>query len=262
MNKKQIFIIFCLFAVFISAMSFACAADDVGDSVISTADDTPISQATDTQDVLTANSGSFTQLDSLIQNTPVNGTIKLVNNYTYSSGDNVNGIVISKGITIDGDGHTIDGANTASIFSITNNAHVTLKNIIFSNARGTNGSAVTLTSRENVEIINATFINNSALNGGAIYIDSADTSSITSSSSIMSSKFIDNSAENGGAIYVSGTLTSISSSSFIGNKATNDGGSMYFDVAHTLMIAYSNMNLLVMMVVLFIWIVLLKMPLQ
>ncbi|MBE6506259.1 MAG: hypothetical protein E7Z73_11125, partial [Methanobrevibacter millerae] len=230
MNKKQIFIIFCLFAVFISAMSFACAADDVGDSVISTADDTPISQATDTQDVLTANSGSFTQLDSLIQNTPVNGTIKLVNNYTYSSGDNVNGIVISKGITIDGDGHTIDGANTASIFSITNNAHVTLKNIILSNARGTNGSAVTLTSRENVEIINATFINNSALNGGAIYIDSADTSSITSSSSIMSSKFIDNSAENGGAIYVSGTLTSISSSSFIGNKATNDGGSMYFDV--------------------------------
>ena len=230
MNKKQILIIFCLFAVFISAMSFACAADDVGDSAISVADDTAISQATDTQDILTANSGSLTQLDSLIQNTPVNGTIKLVNNYTYSSGDSIDGIVISKDITIDGDGHMVDGANTASIFNITNNAHVTLKNIILSNAIGTNGSAITLTSRENVEIINATFINNSALNGGAIYIAAADTSSITSSSSIANSKFIGNSAENGGAIYVGGTLTSISSSAFINNKATNDGGSMYLDV--------------------------------
>ena len=51
MKTKQIFMIFCLFMVFISAMSFACAADDVGD--------TPINQATDAQDILTTDSGSF-----------------------------------------------------------------------------------------------------------------------------------------------------------------------------------------------------------
>ena len=73
MNKKQIFIVFCLFIVFISALSLASAAEDVGDSSVSiSGDDTLIAQATDTQEsVLTADSGSFTQLDDKIQITPL-----------------------------------------------------------------------------------------------------------------------------------------------------------------------------------------------
>ena len=91
MNIKQIFIFFCLFIVFISALSFVSAADDVSDSIVSIPiDNTQIAQATDTQDsVLAADSGTFTQLDDEIQNTPVNKSIKLHNNYTYSSGERV-----------------------------------------------------------------------------------------------------------------------------------------------------------------------------
>ena len=233
MNKKQIFIVFCLFMVFISALSLASAAENVGDSSVSIyGDDTLIAQATDTQEsVLTADSGSFTQLDDKIQNTPVNGSIKLDKNYTYSTGERVgiDGIVINKDIAIDGDGHTIDGANLASIFQITDNANVVLKNIVFANARGTNGSAVIASSSENVEIINSQFINNSALNGGAIYFASADTSSITSNLKIVGSTFVNNRAVNGGAFYVSGDLFNVTSSTFNHNIATNDGGSIYSD---------------------------------
>ena len=234
MNIKQIFIFFCLFIVFISALSFVSAADDVSDSIVSIPiDNTQIAQATDTQDsVLAADSGSFTQLDDEIQNTPVNKSIKLHNNYTYSSGERVgtDGIVINKDITIDGDGHAIDGDNLASIFQITDNANVVLKNIVFCNARGNNGSAISLSSSENVEIINCQFINNSALNGGAIYVASADTSYISSNFNIVGSTFINNRAINGGAVYVSGTLKYISSSIFKHNFAINDGGSIYSDL--------------------------------
>ena len=48
MKKKQIFIIF-LFMVFISTMSFACAADDVAD--------TPVQVADTQDDIQTADSG-------------------------------------------------------------------------------------------------------------------------------------------------------------------------------------------------------------
>ena len=233
MNIKQILFFFCLFMVFISAMSLACATDEVADSTVSmSVDDTPVIQASNTQEeVLSADSGSFTQLDDEIQNTPVNKSIKLHNNYTYSSGERVgtDGIVINKDITIDGDGHAIDGDNLASIFQITDNANVVLKNIVFCNARGNNGSAISLSSSENVEIINCQFINNSALNGGAIYVASADTSSISSNFNIVGSTFINNRAINGGAVYVSGTLEYISSSIFKHNFAINDGGSIYSD---------------------------------
>ncbi|ALT67915.1 Ig-like domain repeat protein [Methanobrevibacter millerae] len=233
MNIKQILFFFCLFMVFISAMSLACATDEVADSTVSiSGDDTLIAQATDTHEsVLTDDSGSFTQLDDKIQNMPVNGSIKLDKNYTYSTGERVgiDGIVINKDITIDGDGHTIDGANLASIFQITDNANVVLKNIVFANARGTNGSAVIVSSSENVEIINSQFINNSALNGGAIYFASADTSSITSNLKIVGSTFVNNRAVNGGAFYVSGDLFNVTSSTFNHNIATNDGGSIYSD---------------------------------
>ena len=89
MNIKQILFFFCLFMVFISAMSLACATDEVADSTVSmSVDDTPVIQASNTQEeVLSADSGSFTQLDDKIQNTPVNGSIKLDKNYTYSTGE-------------------------------------------------------------------------------------------------------------------------------------------------------------------------------
>ena len=234
MNKKRLIIIICLFLVFMSTISFACAVEDVESPPISTSvvDNSPSLQASDTQnDILTEGSDSFSELDSLVQNAEINASVELNNNYTYSDSDVAlkNGIIINKNITIDGKGYAIDGANIASIFNITNNAHVILKNIVFKNARGTNGSAISLTSSESVEIIESTFINNSAsLNGGAIYIASAG-SDITSSSTIRGSTFINNSAITGGAIYINANLINILSSTFNFNNASLDGGAVYVD---------------------------------
>ena len=234
MNKKRLIIIICLFLVFISTISFACAVEDVENPPISTSvvDDSSSLQASDTQNnILTESSDSFSDLDSLIQNAQTNDTVNLNKSYTYSDGDAEfkNGILINKNITIDGKGYAIDGANIASIFNITNNAHVILKNIVFKNAHGTNGSAISLTSSESVEIIESTFINNSAsLNGGAIYIASAG-SDIISSSTIRGSTFINNSAINGGAIYINADLINILSSTFSFNNASLDGGAVYVD---------------------------------
>ena len=246
--KKRIIIIICLFMVLISTIAFACAAEDVESEPISTSidDDSPSLQASDTQnDILTADSDSFTQLNSLIQNTSVNDSFELDKNYTYSDSDVVfkEGIIINKNITINGNGHAIDGANVASIFKITNNAHVILKNIVFKNACGTNGAAVSLTSSESVEIIDSTFINNSAsLNGGAVFIASAYTSAITSSSSIIGSTFINNSALNGGAIYLNSNSVNILLSTFNFNNASLDGGVIYVDGDHVNLIDSSFTN--------------------
>ena len=152
MKGKKIFIIFCLIMVFILAISFASAGDVGGNST--SVDGASVIKAADTgNNVVKGDSGSFTQLNDKIQNAPVNGSVELDRNYTYIEGESVGtgGIVINKDITIDGKGYTIDGAGTASIFRIENNAHVILKNIKFINARGTNGAAISLTSSEKLK---------------------------------------------------------------------------------------------------------------
>ena len=214
MNKKQIFIVLCLLIISLSAVSVVSATDSVDDlNITTTAEDQDILQVSNTQeDILTDSAGTFTQLNEVIQGADAN--ITLDKNYAYTSDDSIvsSGISITKDITIDGAGYTIDGANQASIFSISGNSHVILKNINFVNANGTNGAALKWTASDNVEIFNSNFINNSALgDGGAIYI--ASTSSITSTSTISQSSF------------------KIVNSTFINNTAGDDGGAIYVDNA-------------------------------
>ena len=67
--------------------------------------------------------------------------LELTNDYAYTDIDEefINGIVIAKdNFTIDGQGHTIDGAGLARIFNITSN-NVTLKNINFINGNASYG---------------------------------------------------------------------------------------------------------------------------
>jgi predicted outer membrane repeat protein len=226
MNKKQIFIVLCLFIISLLAVSAVSAADNADDLNISaTADNQEIIQVSNTQeDILTDSAGTFTQLDDQIQGASAN--ITLDKNYTYASDDSrvSSGISIDKDITIDGAGYTIDGANQASIFDISGGSHVVLKNINFVNAKGSDGAALRFTASDNVEIFNCNFINNSASGeGGAIYIGSA---SITSTSiiseptfKIADSKFIDNTAgDDGGAIYVENASGIIDNITCINNK--------------------------------------------
>lgn len=150
--------------------------------------------------------GSFSDLNTAINGNAYN-EIALTCNYTFTDEDDdapyKSGINIDRTVTIDGQGHTINGSGKAHIFNIAGS--VTLKNIIFVEGHSNFGGAI----YGNCNITNCTFKNNRAIYlGGAIYGDYT----------IDKSKFTNNTAdESGGAIY--GDLLKISDSEFTGNEA-------------------------------------------
>ncbi|WP_298499603.1 C1 family peptidase [uncultured Methanobrevibacter sp.] len=188
--------------------------------------------------------GTFTKLQEIIDNADKESTITLDDDY-YSDYSSVN---IFKGLTIDGNGHYLDGSNSTRIFTIYV-SNVTLKNINFRNAKtavfsigklniinctfsdnyGTNGGAIT--SHGECIIENSTFYSNNATNGAAIY----SYSNLT----VNNCNFKNNNAENsGGAIYCKGYQT-VSSSNFEYNHAKFGGA---IDVVNDLTICESRFN--------------------
>lgn len=97
---------------------------------------------------------TFDDLASLINNTPEGGILVLDDDYKFINGSN-KGILISKQITIDGAGHTLDGNKLSRIFNIVA-ANVVLKNINF-----INGDAI------------GSYVH-SSYGGGAIYWNGTD----------------------------------------------------------------------------------------
>ncbi|WP_458404111.1 Ig-like domain repeat protein [Methanobrevibacter sp.] len=228
MNWKKIFTITFLILVLFSFVSVASANDDIDCANATETGNLNILNLADENEVLEA-SESFTQLDRTIRDASSGATLVLDRDYVYTQGDKSDGITINKDITIDGRGHSINGAGQASIFKISGNRHVTLKDIMFINAYGTNGAAVSWTSGDSVNIINSTFINNIASgNGGAIYISSSS-STVTFNSDIINSVFANNKASNGGAIYATGTVLDIMASRFSNDAASVNGGSILLD---------------------------------
>ena len=176
--------------------------------------------------------GSFTALQYLINNS--GNVINLEMDYTYSSSSDYNiidGVVINKNLTINGNNRVIDANGTIRIFNI-GNYNVVLNNITFVNGNDDNGGAILTSALTDISINHCRFENNSATRGGAIYLKCYKNASISSS------VFKNNSAtEWGGAIYYDGydqNRPSCSiSGTFINNKATNDGGAVYLsDVAN------------------------------
>lgn len=108
---------------------------------------------------------AFEDLSQKINDTPENQTLTLTDDYQYGGGD-VHGIVISKSITIDGAGHTIDANHSSRIFNVTAD-NVVLKNINFVNGNAlgkyfnseVGGGAIHWTGA-NGHVFNCSFINN------------------------------------------------------------------------------------------------------
>ena len=125
--------------------------------------------------------GSFSDLNKLInEDFSSNDTITLSSNYKYSDGDDdfVHGIVINRGVIIDGNGFTLDGSNSARMFDVETNSEVIIKNINFINGYATgeniayfkDGGAIYSSNSANSKVINCNFTNNIAeYDGGAIY---------------------------------------------------------------------------------------------
>lgn len=167
-------------------------------------------------------SATFKDLQTDIQNAQ-NGVVTLSRNYKFDSSvdsENLkNGISISD-LTINGDGHTIDGSNLARIFNVQGGS-VVLNNIKFVNGHTpeeSDGGAVLVTTGD-LTVNDCQFENNHAEKyGGAI----AGTASYSSKPiKVNNCIFNDNSAlYHGGAIYSNDVI--VTGSSFDSNKVTTN----------------------------------------
>ena len=154
----------------------------------------------------TPSDNSYYSLKYEISNAIAGSTIYLDKDYLFK--DKVSGISVSKKLTIDGQGHSIDGSNLARIFDI-NAKNVTLKNIVFKNSYFNDG----YTS-----------------NGGAIYWSG-------SYGTLENCKFVnciafseyssDSSHSYGGAVYWDGVNGKIDNCSFTDCSAKSSGGFSY-----------------------------------
>lgn len=216
MKYKIIMLLSILFIISISTVS----AEPINNLTSGGIDDSTnidnqiILEDTDTKN----NDGTFQELHDILYKTPEGSTITLNKNYSYDVSGNDRGISIYNDVTIDGNGHTLDGKNSIRIFYIGVNAkNVTLKNINFINAYSDGSGGAILDDGATLTIRNCTFLNNKidGNTGGAIAINKANNVMISDCN------FNENRANSiGGAISITGNNTIIYNNNFTKNEAT------------------------------------------
>lgn len=181
MKLRKILIVFSLFVILLTCIGSICATEDTHFNELSSADHISVDGEkkglindfqNSENEVLKIESESesdfsgsnFTSLQSKIDVVSSGSVINLKNNIIQ---DGNSPIVISKPITINGNGHTIDANQKSGIFSIIQGP-VILNNITLINANGTKGGAV-YNENCHVTMTNIDFANNTGTSGGAIY---------------------------------------------------------------------------------------------
>ena len=146
---------------------------------------------------------------------------------------NINNILITKNITLQGDGNPrdiiFDGNELSSILLIrSDDVHLTLRNITFINGLTDNfGGAISIETGH-VYVDNCIFINNTATeNTNAGAISNYGTAEKRATLMVNNSLFINNVAyHDGGAITTCYASSNICNSVFINNSADRDGGAI------------------------------------
>ena len=146
--------------------------------------------------------GSFSDLRNKVDG--AKNTLNLSYNFIYDEAIDVDkfldGIVINKTLTINGNDIAISGNNVARIFNVTSNAVLTLKNVALCRGSSSNGGAVYVNEGSGLDADYVTFENNVAeYLGGALYCEGVV--------SVSNSNFTGNVADKGSAIYNDGTLS-------------------------------------------------------
>lgn len=164
---------------------------------------------------------SFNDLQSIIDSAHDDDVIELSKDYSIADGGKT--ITISRNLTIDGKGHTLNGNDGKTIFSITEDSkNIILKNITFCHGKtsGKGGAISNSHSSSSLEIYDCKFNDNYADDlGGAIYSKGYVY--------LMGCSFDNNYADNyGGAVYIDNEVK-IRDTSFDGNRAIIEGGAVY-----------------------------------
>ncbi len=181
MKFKKTVLVFSLILCMLFTISCVAASDinetalasDVNDVEIASSDENQVMKQADDDLISASSEGNFTELELKIITTPNEGTLDLDKDYSYNTNSNITtGVLINKNITINGNGHTIDGKSKSRIFNILyglkENNNVVLKNIVFKNGFAKIYGGAILNFAD-LTVDNCTFINNHAdTAGGAI----------------------------------------------------------------------------------------------
>ena len=225
MCNKIILSILIFFSLLL-LISCVCATDNSADTV-----------GNENVDQIKVDSKAGVDLDNLINGNESGDKILLNDDYVFNLSKDyvISGIKINRSLTIDGQGHTVNGINIYRIFDIAAD-NVVLKNIRFVNSSFYLDSfnAVQCKNSNGVCIINCTFINcGDSYSSGAISFENS------SSASIINSTFIGNNGWHGGAVYFEESYGFIMNSTFIDNSGTY-GGAVYFGINSTAIIMNST----------------------
>jgi len=261
-NNKKILILSLLLILFLTIT--ATSAVEIQDNTTTTSDSNAIASIEDVNtvdtisvsennNVISAGEKTFTDLQDLISGA-TGDRIEITDDYKYFDGDEDQGIIISKdNITINGNGHYIDGDNQAKIFKITGH-NVILKNIIIKNSyfekdysiknfdvlneeqaaivwNGENGTLDHVTIQDSIASINV--INDEEYYTGTISIKGAAGIYWTGNNGIITdSTFTRNAQESlgsndnvnfGGVLKIDGVNCTIKNSHFTSNVALTGG---------------------------------------
>ena len=161
---------------------------------------------------------TFKALIELIENTPKSGVLNLTKNYIYVLGSN-SGVQINKPITIDGQGHTLDGNQLSRILYVSSN-EVHLKNINFVNGFTNGGGSCIYFYGSNGTIDSCNFTNSSSRDKiGAVEIAHDE-------NKVMNCIFTNNTAKHMAGIGWNNDNCGLINCIFINNYASTYGGAM------------------------------------
>ena len=196
------------------AISGVSAQDNATSNVVSVEEtnEEVVSVENDDQVILGANNvGTFKDLANEI--TQSRSVLNLTKNYQYSDRDS--SISITKSLTINGNGYTIDGNKQVRIFDVAENVNVVLNNISFINGfiNEDYGNGGAIYNRGSLNVNNCSFVDCSAGYeegyGGAIYSKSK------ASLAVNNCIFMNTRSDDGGAGAITGA-DSVVNCSFVG----------------------------------------------
>ena len=181
LNKKIIFLAILLISLL--SLSAVSAADDTASDISSTIDDVTLEKTVNEEIISEEGTGETTQEPKSFTNLndAINGNsddyISLDSDYNYTDDDFdfQHGINITRDVTINGNGHTIDGNNAARIFQVQGCA-VAFENIYFVNGNAPgdygNAGAIWVYNGATATATNCNFTNNhGTYRGGATHGD-------------------------------------------------------------------------------------------
>lgn len=169
-------------------------------------------------------------------------SVSLVDNQA-PLGRNINGIINidnSQYITLDSNDAEVKNNHTTygGVLYITNSEHINISHGLWQHNQADYGGAIFANSTSNINIKHMTFKNHEATNNGGVINLAYPGDAIT----ITASHFMENKAKHGGAIFMANALAghlptiNIDDSSFIGNKASGNGGAILTSVTKSSMI--------------------------